>query len=80
MQLRHISPRSIDWVDAMDEGGGARGWDRLAPEELTKLRAEAQWMSAGGAEGAEQGRQGKEEQAGESADDDYGWRAGSASR
>jgi hypothetical protein len=37
MQLRHISPRSSDWVDAMDEGGG-RGWEKLAPEELTKLR------------------------------------------
>ena len=37
MQLRHISPRSIDWVDAMDEGGG-RGWDKLGPEERAKLR------------------------------------------
>jgi hypothetical protein len=37
MQLRHISPRSIDWMDAMDEEGGGRGWDRLAPEEQAKL-------------------------------------------
>ena len=35
MQLRHISPRSSDWKDAMDEG--ARGWERLAPEERVKL-------------------------------------------
>jgi len=27
-------------MDAMDEGGG--GWEKLAPEELTKLRASAQ--------------------------------------
>lgn len=37
MQLRHISPRSIDWMDAMDEGSGGRGWERLAPEEQVKL-------------------------------------------
>ena len=37
MQLRHISPRSTDWMDAMDEGGGGRGWEKLAPEERTKL-------------------------------------------
>ncbi len=37
MQLRHISPRSIDWMDAMDEGSGGRGWEKLAPEERTKL-------------------------------------------
>jgi hypothetical protein len=35
MQLRHISPRSSDWKDAMDEGMG--GWERLAPEERVKL-------------------------------------------
>jgi hypothetical protein len=39
MQLRHISPRSSDWVDAMDEGLGGRGWEKLAPEEVIKLRA-----------------------------------------
>ena len=37
MQLRHISPRSIDWKDAMDEEAGGRGWERLAPEERMKL-------------------------------------------
>lgn len=37
MQLRHISPRSSDWKDAMDEGMGGRGWERLAPEERVKL-------------------------------------------
>jgi hypothetical protein len=37
MQLRHISPRSSDWKDAMDEGEGGRGWERLAPEEREKL-------------------------------------------
>ena len=40
MQLRHISPRSIDWMDAMDEGGGGRGWEKLAPEEQEKLLRE----------------------------------------
>ena len=40
MQLRHISPRSIDWMDAMDEGGGGRGWEKLAPEEREKLLRE----------------------------------------
>ena len=40
MQLRHISPRSIEWKDAMDEGMGGRGWERLAPEEREKLLQE----------------------------------------
>ena len=40
MQLRHISPRSSDWKDAMDEGMGPRGWERLAPEERVKLLQE----------------------------------------
>ena len=40
MQLRHISPRSIDWMDAMDEGAGGRGWEKLAPEERIKLLRE----------------------------------------
>jgi hypothetical protein len=70
MQLRHISPRSSDWVDAMDEGG--RGWEKLGPEERSKLRIGAQaagtWGSA--PENAEQ----------DDAPDDYGWGKGSASR
>ncbi len=40
MHLRHISPRSIDWMDAMDEGSGGRGWEKLAPEERQKLARE----------------------------------------
>jgi hypothetical protein len=67
MQLRHISPRSSDWVDAM-EGGGSRGWDKLAPEELTKLRQGAEAMAAGSSS-----------EAGAEADD-YGWGAEAASR
>jgi hypothetical protein len=47
MQLRHISPRSIDWVDAMDEGGG-RGWEKLGPEERVKLRHDVQYRAAKG--------------------------------
>jgi len=43
MQLRHISPRSIDWVDAMDEGGGGSGWEKLGPEERAKLRHQVQY-------------------------------------
>jgi hypothetical protein len=42
MQLRHISPRSIDWMDAMDEGAGGRGWEKLAPEERAKLLRDRQ--------------------------------------
>jgi hypothetical protein len=45
MQLRHISPRSIDWMDAMDEGSGGRGWEKLAPEERTKLLRDRQGES-----------------------------------
>jgi hypothetical protein len=40
MHLRHISPRSSDWMDAMDEEAGGRGWERLAPEEQEKLLRE----------------------------------------
>ena len=43
MQLRHISPRSIDWMDAMDEGAGGRGWEKLAPEEQEKLLRERRY-------------------------------------
>jgi hypothetical protein len=42
MHLRHISPRSSDWMDAMDEEAGGRGWQRLAPEEQEKLLRERQ--------------------------------------
>jgi hypothetical protein len=79
MQLRHISPRSSDWVDAMDEEAGGREWERLEPEELDKLRVGAQvagtWdlraQEAGGAEPEDSTR---------AEADAYGWRAGSASR
>ncbi len=57
MQLRHISPRSIDWMDAMDEGSGGRGWEKLAPEERTKLLRERQADSAQGVQ-AGQGSEG----------------------
>lgn len=46
MTLRHISPRSIDWMDAMDEGAGGRGWERLAPEEQEKLLRDRQVLSS----------------------------------
>jgi hypothetical protein len=71
MQLRHISPRSSDWVDAMDEGG--RGWDKLAPEERSKLRLD-EYASVWGreAEGGERVETGDA--------NDYGWSADSASR
>jgi hypothetical protein len=46
MQLRHISPRSSDWMDAMDEGAGGRGWERLAPEERVKLLRDRQESAA----------------------------------
>ena len=53
MQLRHISPRSIDWVDAMDEGAGGSGWEKLGPEERVKLRHEVQYRGQG-LEGSEE--------------------------
>jgi hypothetical protein len=53
MQLRHISPRSIDWMDAMDEGSGGRGWEKLAPEERAKLLRDRQSQGEGWATGAE---------------------------
>jgi hypothetical protein len=37
MHLRHISPGSNDWKDAMDEEAGGGGWEKLAPEERVKL-------------------------------------------
>jgi hypothetical protein len=66
MQLRHISPRSSEWVDAMDEGG--RGWEKLAPEELERLRVSAQVTGWSASE-----RDGGSE-------DDYGWGEAAASR
>jgi hypothetical protein len=48
MHLRHISPRSSDWMDAMDEGAGGRGWERLAPEEREKLLRERRPGDDGG--------------------------------
>jgi hypothetical protein len=77
MQLRHISPRSSDWVDAMDEGG--RGWEKLAPEERSKLRlAEYSATWAGHEQETEAA---VDTGAGmESAQDDYGWGEPSASR
>lgn len=68
MTLRHITPGSIDWADAMDEGGGGRDWEKLAPEELTKLRQEALASGIGWSA------------AGENEVDDYGWGAELASR
>ncbi len=59
MQLRHISPRSSDWMDAMDEGGGGRWWEKLAPEEREKLlreRREASGSSRAAATRAGAGR------------------------
>jgi hypothetical protein len=40
MQIRHISPGSSDWMDAVDEESGGRGWEKLAPEERVKLLRE----------------------------------------
>lgn len=34
--LRHIRPRSMEWYEALLEDEG--GFDRLEPEQLTKLR------------------------------------------
>jgi hypothetical protein len=55
MQLRHISPRSIDWMDAMDEGSGGRGWEKLAPEERTKLLRDRQGEPEGTARNGHNG-------------------------
>lgn len=87
MQLRHISPRSSDWVDAMDEGAGDRPWERLEPEELDKLRVGAQmagtWDLRGGEEGqraSDEAPDEPEDSSSEATDDAYGVRAGSASK
>jgi hypothetical protein len=47
MHLRHISPRSIDWMDAMEEGAGRTGWEKLGPEERVKLRHEVEYRGRG---------------------------------
>jgi hypothetical protein len=78
MTLRHISPRSSDWMDAMDEGG--RGWEKLAPEERAKLRVEAQSFGAAWEQvGQDPVSQEKEEEEDDD-EDDYGWETVSASR
>jgi len=74
MQLRHISPGSSDWVDAMDEGGGGRGWEKLAPEERTKLRLN-EFSSVWGRVEPE-----NEDRVDEGDEDDYGWGEPAASR
>jgi len=38
MQLRHIRPGTVDWNDAVSDGG-AEDLARLSPEEVKKLRA-----------------------------------------
>jgi hypothetical protein len=58
-------------MDAMDEGG--RGWEKLAPEERSKLRLD-EYASVWGREGEEAGRTTTEDA------NDYGWSAASASR
>jgi hypothetical protein len=72
MLLRHISPRSTDWMDAMDEGSGGRGWEKLAPEEQAKLLRERPRSQSGGQSGAQSG--GPSESPSES------WSAGSERR
>ncbi len=36
MQLRHIEPGSLEWKEAVEDA--ARGFERLSPEEMLKLR------------------------------------------
>jgi hypothetical protein len=51
MQLRHITPGSIDWMDAVDEEAGGHGWEKLAPEERVKLLRERRDESSRGESG-----------------------------
>jgi hypothetical protein len=37
MQLRHIRPGSLDWLDAKGEDVD-QGFERLTPEEIVRLR------------------------------------------
>jgi len=50
MQIRHISPRSAEWLDALYDGGG-KGWDKLAPEEKARLRHQREEEKAATMEG-----------------------------
>ena len=77
MQLRHISPGSSDWVDAMDEGG-SRGWEKLGPEERSKLRM-SEYSSVWGKQEEAEGNDGRVDEP-EQSEDDYGWGEPSASR
>ena len=67
------------------EGGGSQGWEKLAPEERTKLRLgefAAVWERAGGATeaaGAAAADQ-RDEPERKAEEDDYGWGEPSASR
>jgi hypothetical protein len=78
MQLRHISPRSSDWVDAMD--GGGRGWEKLGPEERMKLRQGEQGKDVEFASVWGRGVVKKDDVVDRDETDDYGWGDGSASR
>jgi hypothetical protein len=78
MTLRHISPRSSDWVDAMEEGG-SRGWDKLGPEERTKLRL-GEFSAAWQSEARDATAAVSEPQSDSQGESDYGWEAVSASR
>jgi hypothetical protein len=69
MQLRHISPGSSDWVDAMDEGG--RGWEKLGPEERTKLRVNEYSAVWGRSDGQAAENDERVDQTEDS--EDYGW-------
>jgi hypothetical protein len=59
----------------MDEGGG-RGWEKLAPEERSKLRMGDYSSVWGKQEEPER----NDERVDQSEDDDYGWGEPSASR
>jgi hypothetical protein len=50
----------------MDEGGGGRGWEKLAPEERTKLRV-GEYASVWG-QVEEAGNDDRTDE-----EDDYGW-------
>lgn len=56
MNLRHIDPRSTDWMDAMLEGEMERGWQRHAKqpvdEQVASAPDEMQMLSAKASEKA----------------------------